>query len=127
MIVPLLESALRDDLQAVDRLCASLKGTSRNILPLCVDLATRANPRSSFYFLIPGQYTYHRDLTFRATVTPQVGPLLPGQCVGCQGNQFTLNAVPFKQAATVTKEAGGELAWPALLRKLDRIDPSYRH
>jgi SAM-dependent methyltransferase len=27
------------DLQAVDRLCANLKGTSRNILPLCVDLA----------------------------------------------------------------------------------------
>jgi SAM-dependent methyltransferase len=27
------------DLQAVDRLCAKLKGTSRNILPLCVDLA----------------------------------------------------------------------------------------
>jgi SAM-dependent methyltransferase len=27
------------DLQAVDRLCASLKGSSRNILPLCVDLA----------------------------------------------------------------------------------------
>jgi ribulose-5-phosphate 4-epimerase/fuculose-1-phosphate aldolase len=32
-----------------------------------------------------------------------------------------------QQAATVTKEAGGELAWPALLRKLDRIDPSYRN
>jgi ribulose-5-phosphate 4-epimerase/fuculose-1-phosphate aldolase len=30
------------------------------------------------------------------------------------------------QAATVTKSAGGALAWPALLRKLDRIDPSYR-
>ena len=27
------------DLQAVDRLCANLKGSSRNILPLCVDLA----------------------------------------------------------------------------------------
>ena len=25
----------------------------------------------------------------------------------------------------VTRGAGGELAWPALLRKLDRIDPSY--
>jgi ribulose-5-phosphate 4-epimerase/fuculose-1-phosphate aldolase len=31
-----------------------------------------------------------------------------------------------QQAETVTKEAGGALAWPALLRKLDRIDPSYR-
>ncbi len=32
-----------------------------------------------------------------------------------------------QQADTVTKEAGGALAWPALLRKLDRIDPSYRN
>jgi ribulose-5-phosphate 4-epimerase/fuculose-1-phosphate aldolase len=31
-----------------------------------------------------------------------------------------------QQADTVTRNAGGELAWPALLRKLDRIDPSYR-
>src|ERR1700679_1163189 len=32
-----------------------------------------------------------------------------------------------QQAKTVTAEAGGALAWPALLRKLDRIDPSYRN
>lgn len=31
-----------------------------------------------------------------------------------------------QQAATVTASAGGALAWPALLRKLDRLDPSYR-
>jgi len=31
-----------------------------------------------------------------------------------------------QQVATVTGAAGGALAWPALLRKLDRIDPSYR-
>jgi len=31
-----------------------------------------------------------------------------------------------QQAATVTNSAGGKLAWPALLRKLDRLDPSYR-
>jgi ribulose-5-phosphate 4-epimerase/fuculose-1-phosphate aldolase len=31
-----------------------------------------------------------------------------------------------QQAATVTNAALGALAWPALLRKLDRIDPSYR-
>src|SRR5271154_5730421 len=31
-----------------------------------------------------------------------------------------------QQAETVTAEAGGALAWPALLRKLDRIDPSFR-
>ena len=31
-----------------------------------------------------------------------------------------------QQAAAVTKSAIGALAWPALLRKLERIDPSYR-
>jgi len=30
------------------------------------------------------------------------------------------------QVEMVTKGMGGELAWPALLRKLDRTDPSYR-
>lgn len=31
-----------------------------------------------------------------------------------------------RQAQQVTRGAGGALAWPALLRKLDRKDPSYR-
>lgn len=31
------------------------------------------------------------------------------------------------QARTVTKSQGGLLAWPALLRKLDRSDPGYRN
>ena len=31
-----------------------------------------------------------------------------------------------EQWQQVTKGAGGGLAWPALLRKLDRLDPSYR-
>lgn len=31
-----------------------------------------------------------------------------------------------QQAETVTKAALGALAWPALLRTLDRTDPSYR-
>jgi ribulose-5-phosphate 4-epimerase/fuculose-1-phosphate aldolase len=30
------------------------------------------------------------------------------------------------QAKVVTKGLGGELVWPGLLRKLDRLDPSYR-
>ena len=30
------------------------------------------------------------------------------------------------QAKQVTRGAGGALAWPGLLRKLDRLDPSYR-
>lgn len=31
-----------------------------------------------------------------------------------------------QQASVVSKSLGGQLAWPGLLRKLDRIDPSYR-
>src|SRR5690606_32090837 len=31
------------------------------------------------------------------------------------------------QAKEVTKGLGGKLAWPALLRKLDRIDRSFRN
>ena len=31
-----------------------------------------------------------------------------------------------EQAKVVTKGMGGALAWPGLLRKLDRMDPSYR-
>ena len=30
------------------------------------------------------------------------------------------------QRAQVTRGLGGALAWPALLRKLDRLDPGYR-
>lgn len=32
-----------------------------------------------------------------------------------------------QQFRAVTKEAGGAYAWPALLRKLDRIDPGFRN
>lgn len=31
-----------------------------------------------------------------------------------------------QQAAQVTKNLGGQLAWPGLLRKLDRLDPGFR-
>lgn len=32
-----------------------------------------------------------------------------------------------EQSRTVTRAAGGSLAWPALLRRLDRLDPSYKN
>ena len=31
-----------------------------------------------------------------------------------------------KQAAQVTRGLGGQLAWPGLLRKLDRVSPGYQ-
>jgi virginiamycin B lyase len=67
----------------------------------CVRADERANPGSSFNFLVPWQETYHRSLTFRATVTPAAGLLKPGQCGGCLGNTFTLNSVPFVPTATI--------------------------
>jgi ELWxxDGT repeat protein len=64
----------------------------------CVSTAERANPDSSFNFLIPWQETAHRSLTFRATVTPPFGV---GLCGGCGANVFTLDSVPFVPTATV--------------------------
>ena len=72
----------------------------------CVLPAERANPSSSFNFLVPWQETNHRALTFRATVTPPSGPLTVfsgtgGQCGGCLGNTFTLSSVPFVPTVTI--------------------------
>lgn len=68
---------------------------------VCVDLAERADPGTSFNFLVPWQDASHSFLTFRATVTPPVGPGQPGQCPGCGGNTFTLSRVPFLNTVTV--------------------------
>ncbi len=50
-----------------------------------------------------------------------------------QSSNSELNTIPplilqgmAAQVEQVTKGMGGELAWPGLLRKLDRTDPSYR-
>lgn len=76
------------------------------ICSYCVNPAERADPSSSFNFLVPWQETYHSSLSFRATVTPPSG--LPaaafgvsGQCGGCLGNTFTLDSVPFVQTPTI--------------------------
>jgi ribulose-5-phosphate 4-epimerase/fuculose-1-phosphate aldolase len=62
---------------------------------------------------------YTLDAACRIQVMAQAG-----------GSQLTHIGEPIlrgiqAQAAVVTKGMGGNLAWPALLRKLDRIDPSY--
>jgi len=46
-----------------------------------------------------------------AELTPIPGPILAGITA---------------QAEAATKGLGGQLVWPGLLRKLDRVDPSYR-
>jgi ribulose-5-phosphate 4-epimerase/fuculose-1-phosphate aldolase len=40
--------------------------------------------------------------------------------------QAVLDTVP-EYVRAVTRNAGGALVWPALLRRMDRIDPSYRN
>ncbi len=62
--------------------------------------------------------------------------LLEGSCqiqVLAQSGNTELNHIPQKivdgivqQAKEVTRGLGGKLAWPGLLRKLDRMDKSYR-
>ena len=67
----------------------------------CVTEAERANSRAAYTFVIPWQDTYHRTLTFRATVSPAVGLTASVQCGGCNANVFTLRGVPFATTAAV--------------------------
>jgi ribulose-5-phosphate 4-epimerase/fuculose-1-phosphate aldolase len=65
-------------------------------------------------------YMYNFEIACRIQVAAMSGgaelvPVDPRIIAGAQA-----------QAKAVTKGAGGTLAWPALLRRLDRIDPSYR-
>ena len=67
----------------------------------CVTEAERANPRAPFTFVVPWSDTYHRSLSFRATVSPPTGLAAPVQCGGCNANVFTLRGVPFASTADV--------------------------
>lgn len=62
---------------------------------------------------------------FESTCTIQVRAQAGGVSLVPIGPDIIATAQ--QQAAAVTATAGGALAWPALLRKLDRIDPSYRN
>lgn len=68
---------------------------------ICVNGSERANPSSSFDFVIPWVETYRDFISLRATVTPPVGPGQGGLCADCRGNVFTLYFVPFVPVATV--------------------------
>jgi hypothetical protein len=70
----------------------------------CVSLGERAKPNASFNFLVPGYDTFHRSLSFRATVTPPSGPGMAHQCGGCRDNEFTLQGVPFITTPAVRVE-----------------------
>jgi len=61
---------------------------------------------------------------FEATCMIQVRALGGGQHVRQIGPEIVDGAQA--QWEKVTHGAGGRLAWPALLRKLDRVDPSYQ-
>jgi hypothetical protein len=67
----------------------------------CVTEAERANSTAAFLFLVPWDETYHRSLSFRATVSPPTGFAAPVQCGGCNANVFTLRGVPFTSTANV--------------------------
>ncbi len=67
----------------------------------CVRASERANARAAFTFFVPWDDTYHRSLSFRATVSPGVGFGAAVQCSGCHANVFTLTGVPFVTTAEV--------------------------
>jgi sugar lactone lactonase YvrE len=67
----------------------------------CVTERERANPTAGFLFVVPWDLTYHRALSFRATVSPPVGFAARVQCGGCNANVFTLRGVPFASTADV--------------------------
>ena len=67
----------------------------------CVTEGERAKPTAAFLFVVPWDETYHRQLSFRATVSPPVGLAAPVQCGGCNANVFTLRGVPFASTADV--------------------------
>lgn len=68
---------------------------------ICVNRPERANPGSSFNFVIPWILTNRDFLSFRATVNPPTGPSTGGLCLGCHGNVFTLYYVLFQPVSTV--------------------------
>jgi ribulose-5-phosphate 4-epimerase/fuculose-1-phosphate aldolase len=78
-------------------------------------ITVAGNVPDAFLFM----YTFESACLIQVRAQAGGGPLIsidPGIIATAQ-----------QQAATVTKEAVGALAWPALLRRLDRIDPSYRN
>jgi ribulose-5-phosphate 4-epimerase/fuculose-1-phosphate aldolase len=65
-----------------------------------------------------GMYTFERACEIQVMAQSGGGALIPIP-------KPILNGA-IAQAKQVTRGLGGQLAWPALLRKMERMDPSYR-
>jgi ribulose-5-phosphate 4-epimerase/fuculose-1-phosphate aldolase len=63
-------------------------------------------------------YLFEAACTIQVRAQSGGGPLRP--------IQPEIIATAMQQAAAVTRGAGGALAWPGLLRKLDRLEPGWR-
>lgn len=72
------------------------------------------NVPDAFLFM----YTFESACLIQVRAQAGGGPLIP--------IDPGIIATAQQQATAVTNAASGALAWPALLRRLDRIDPSYR-
>jgi len=69
---------------------------------------------------------YFFETTCAAQIRAQAGgSLAAGELVGIEGDVLR-TATEQARMATLNKGAG-ELIWPGLLRRLDRLDPAYRH
>ena len=60
---------------------------------------------------------------FETACTSQVRAQAGGELILVQPEIIAAAEASWTQ---ISKGAGGALAWPALIRKLDRLDPSYR-
>ncbi|HEY1076157.1 MAG TPA: class II aldolase/adducin family protein [Fontimonas sp.] len=77
-------------------------------------LTVGASPADAFLAM----YVFEAACMIQVRAQAGGGPLVPVNPKIVAGVQ--------QAAAMVTRGMGGQLAWPALLRKLDRIDPSFR-
>jgi ribulose-5-phosphate 4-epimerase/fuculose-1-phosphate aldolase len=77
-------------------------------------LTAGATPADAFLFM----YLFEAACTIQVRAQAGGGELIPIAQPILDGIQAA--------AKQVTRGLGGQLAWPGLLRKLDRIDPSYR-
>lgn len=69
------------------------------------------------------QEAFLRMYMFETACTVQVRAQCGGELIPIDPQIVASGAEQVRQA---TRQSGGALAWPGLLRKLDRLDPSYR-